>query len=208
MPGEWELNPGDGAFYGPKIDITISDAMRRQHQCATIQLDFQLPQRFNLEYKTPQGSAEADKHTERPVMIHRAIVGSLERFIAILIENFAGKWPFWLSPRQVLVVPVTGSVYGYAEKVRAKLWDAGFFADVDLSDNTLNKKIRNGELAQYNFVFVVGHEEQESESVNVRNRDTDPSVAKGKTETIELAKAIELLQKLKESKALSNQLSQ
>ncbi|WFD41084.1 threonine--tRNA ligase [Malassezia japonica] len=208
VPGEWELNPGDGAFYGPKIDITISDAMRRQHQCATIQLDFQLPQRFNLEYKTPQGSAEADKHTERPVMIHRAIVGSLERFIAILIENFAGKWPFWLSPRQVLVVPVTGSVYGYAEKVRAKLWDAGFFADVDLSDNTLNKKIRNGELAQYNFVFVVGHEEQESESVNVRNRDTDPSVAKGKTETIELAKAIELLQKLKESKALSNQLSQ
>merc|ERR1711977_590315 len=73
---KWELNPGDGAFYGPKIDITISDAMRREHQCATIQLDFQLPQRFNLEYKTPQGGAEADKHTERPVMIHRAVVGS------------------------------------------------------------------------------------------------------------------------------------
>ncbi|KAI3617662.1 hypothetical protein CBS9595_003571 [Malassezia furfur] len=206
VPGQWELNPGDGAFYGPKIDITISDAMRRQHQCATIQLDFQLPQRFNLEYKTPQGAAEADKHTERPVMIHRAIVGSLERFIAILIENFAGKWPFWLSPRQVLVVPVTGSVYGYAEQVRQKLWDAGFFADVDLSDNTLNKKIRNGELAQYNFVFVVGHEEQETESVNVRNRDTDPTVAKGKTETIKLDTVIQQLQKLKETKELSNQL--
>ncbi|WFC95929.1 threonine--tRNA ligase [Malassezia brasiliensis] len=206
VPGQWELNPGDGAFYGPKIDITISDAMRRQHQCATIQLDFQLPQRFNLEYKTPQGAAEADKHTERPVMIHRAIVGSLERFIAILIENFAGKWPFWLSPRQVLVVPVTGSVYGYAEKVRQKLWDAGFFADADLSDNTLNKKIRNGELAQYNFVFVVGHEEQETESVNVRNRDTDPTVAKGKTETIKLDTVIQQLQKLKETKELSNQL--
>lgn len=206
VPGQWELNPGDGAFYGPKIDITISDAMRRQHQCATIQLDFQLPQRFNLEYKTPQGAAEADKHTESPVMIHRAIVGSLERFIAILIENFAGKWPFWLSPRQVLVVPVTGSVYGYAEQVRQKLWDAGFFADVDLSDNTLNKKIRNGELAQYNFVFVVGHEEQETESVNVRNRDTDPTVAKGKTETIKLDTVIQQLQKLKETKELSNQL--
>ncbi|KAI3624231.1 threonine--tRNA ligase [Malassezia furfur] len=206
VPGQWELNPGDGAFYGPKIDITISDAMRRQHQCATIQLDFQLPQRFNLEYKTPQGAAEADKHTERPVMIHRAIVGSLERFIAILIENFAGKWPFWLSPRQVLVVPVTGSVYGYAEQVRQKLWDAGFFADVDLSDNTLNKKIRNGELAQYNFVFVVGHEEQETASVNVRNRDTDPTVAKGKTETIKLDTVIQQLQKLKETKELSNQL--
>lgn len=206
VPGQWELNPGDGAFYGPKIDITISDAMRRQHQCATIQLDFQLPQRFNLEYKTPQGSAEADKHTERPVMIHRAIVGSLERFIAILIENFAGKWPFWLSPRQVVVVPVTNSVYGYAEKVRQQLWDAGFFADVDLSDNTLNKKIRNGELAQYNFVFVVGHEEQETQSVNVRTRDADPAVAKGKTETIKTETVIQQLTKLKDTKEISSQL--
>ena len=206
VPGRWELNPGDGAFYGPKIDITISDAMRREHQCATIQLDFQLPQRFNLEYKTPQGGAEADKHTERPVMIHRAVVGSLERFIAILIENFAGKWPFWLSPRQVLVVPVTQSVYEYAEEVRALLWDRGFFADADLSDNTLNKKIRNGELAQYNFVFVVGHEEKETRSVNVRNRDNDPKVMKGKTDTIKLDDILAKLQKLKESRAIENQL--
>lgn len=91
MPGKWELNPGDGAFYGPKIDITISDAMRRQHQCATIQLDFQLPQRFNLEFRAAQVGAEG-KQMERPVMIHRAIVGSMERFIAILTEHFAGKW--------------------------------------------------------------------------------------------------------------------
>ncbi|WFD24763.1 threonine--tRNA ligase [Malassezia equina] len=206
VPGKWELNPGDGAFYGPKIDITISDAMRRQHQCATIQLDFQLPQRFNLEYKTPQGAAEADKHTERPVMIHRAVVGSLERFIAILIENFAGKWPFWLSPRQVLVVPVTQSVYDYAQEVTGLLWDNGFFADADLSDNTLNKKIRNGELAQYNFVFVVGHEEKASRSVNVRNRDNDPNVAKGKTDTIALDVVLGKLQQLKASRALANQL--
>ncbi|PKI85225.1 threonine--tRNA ligase [Malassezia vespertilionis] len=206
MPGKWELNPGDGAFYGPKIDITISDAMRRLHQCATIQLDFQLPQRFNLEYKTPDGGAGSDKHTERPVMIHRAIVGSLERFIAILTENFAGKWPFWLSPRQVLVVPVTTSVYDYAEEVRSKLWDSGFFADVDISDNTLNKKIRNGELAQYNFVLVVGHEEKNSKSVNVRNRDTDPDMPKGKTETISLDDAIAKFLHMKETLALSNQL--
>ncbi|WFD28515.1 threonine--tRNA ligase [Malassezia nana] len=206
VPGKWELNPGDGAFYGPKIDITISDAMRRQHQCATIQLDFQLPQRFNLEYKTPQGAAEAEKHTERPVMIHRAVVGSLERFIAILIENFAGKWPFWLSPRQVLVVPVTQSVYDYAQEVTGLLWDQGFFADADLSDNTLNKKIRNGELAQYNFVFVVGHEEKATRSVNVRNRDNDPNVAKGKTDTIALDVVMGKLQQLKSSRALANQL--
>ena len=124
---KWELNPGDGAFYGPKIDITISDALKREYQCATIQLDFQLPQRFNLEYMSPEGAAKpkAEAETEveqqskpdigkkeltpgcsRPVMIHRAIYGSFERFIAILTEHFAGKWPFWLSPRQVLVVPV------------------------------------------------------------------------------------------------------
>jgi threonyl-tRNA synthetase len=100
--GEWELNPGDGAFYGPKIDITISDALKREFQCATIQLDFQLPERFNLKYRGPEGGDDL----ARPVMIHRAILGSLERFIAIVTEHFGGKWPFWLSPRQVMVVPV------------------------------------------------------------------------------------------------------
>ena len=103
-PGKWEVNPGDGAFYGPKIDITIKDALRRSFQCATIQLDFQLPERFNLKYRSPDDNP--DKPAARPVIIHRAILGSIERFVAIITEHFAGKWPFWLSPRQVLVVPV------------------------------------------------------------------------------------------------------
>lgn len=104
MPGKWELNPGDGAFYGPKIDITIKDALHRSYQCATIQLDFQLPERFKLKYRGPEEEVEGKEN--RPVMIHRAILGSLERFISIVTEHFAGKWPFWLSPRQVLVIPV------------------------------------------------------------------------------------------------------
>ncbi|KAN0063845.1 threonyl-tRNA synthetase [Thecaphora frezii] len=203
VPGKWELNPGDGAFYGPKIDITISDAMRRHHQCATIQLDFQLPQRFDLEFRKP-AAAGSDEQTERPVMIHRAIVGSLERFIAILTEHFAGKWPFWLSPRQVLVVPVTTSVYEYAKEVQATLWSAGMYADVDLSDNTLPKKVRNGEVAQYNFVVVVGHEEMESRSVNVRNRD-DVNM-KGKAETVPLPRFVEMLASLKGERRLENKL--
>ena len=107
-PGKWELNPGDGAFYGPKIDIKIRDALRRSFQCATIQLDFQLPERFNLKYRSPEEATNPDKPPSRPVIIHRAILGSMERFIAIITEHFAGKWPFWLSPRQVLVVPVAG----------------------------------------------------------------------------------------------------
>ena len=119
VPGKWELNPGDGAFYGPKIDISIKDALKRSYQCATIQLDFQLPERFGLKYRGPDEGGPASSapvigedgkpvpvKENRPVMIHRAILGSLERFISIITEHFAGKWPFWLSPRQVLVVPV------------------------------------------------------------------------------------------------------
>ena len=105
---KWELNPEDGAFYGPKIDIKIFDALKRKHQLATIQLDFQLPQRFNLKYTK-------DNKEEVPVIIHRAILGSLERCIAILCESFGGKWPFWLSPRQVKVVPVGKAFDAYAQ---------------------------------------------------------------------------------------------
>ena len=173
--GQWELNVGDGAFYGPKIDITISDALKRDHQCATIQLDFQLPQNFELEYMTAQTAekAKASSPAEvrdgepaasgkakapgpgraRPVMIHRAIVGSFERFMAILTEHFAGKWPFWLSPRQVLVIPVMPAVNDYVEEVQRLLRAQKMKADIDISGNTMPKKIRTGQLQQYNFIF-------------------------------------------------------
>uniref|UniRef100_A0A8C2ZWF4 threonine--tRNA ligase n=1 Tax=Cyclopterus lumpus TaxID=8103 RepID=A0A8C2ZWF4_CYCLU len=156
---KWVLNPGDGAFYGPKIDIEIKDAIGRYHQCATIQLDFQLPIRFNLSFK-------------RPVIIHRAILGSVERMIAILTENYGGKWPLWLSPRQVMVIPLGPTCEEYARKVQQEFHSSGFMTDVDLDPGcTLNKKIRNAQLAQYNFILVVGEKEKTSETVNVRTRD-------------------------------------
>lgn len=161
----WEVNPEDGAFYGPKIDIQIRDALRRYHQCATIQLDFQLPERFNLHYVT----GEADER-KRPVIIHRAILGSVERMMAILTENFGGKWPFWLSPRQAIVIPVSPKYDEYANKVREQLQDFKIDANLDAGE-TLNKKIRNAQLAHFNFILVVGDKEQTSNTVNVRTRD-------------------------------------
>uniref|UniRef100_A0A3Q3XBJ9 threonine--tRNA ligase n=1 Tax=Mola mola TaxID=94237 RepID=A0A3Q3XBJ9_MOLML len=164
---KWVLNPGDGAFYGPKIDIQIKDAIGRYHQCATIQLDFQLPIRFNLSFVSPDGDDKT-----RPVIIHRAILGSVERMIAILTENYGGKWPLWLSPSQVMVVPVGPTCDDYAEKVRGEFHKSGFMADVDVDPGcTLNKKIRNAQLAQYNFILVVGEKEKTSNTVNVRTRD-------------------------------------
>lgn len=203
-PGKWQVNPGDGAFYGPKIDITIRDALKRSFQCATIQLDFQLPERFNLKYRGPEESADPSK-PPRPVMIHRAILGSLERFIAIITEHFAGKWPFWLSPRQVLVIPVAPPFKDYASEVQHKLSAAGLWADVDNGENTLQKKIRNGEIAQYNFILVVGQEELEGNAVNVRNRD-DVGEKKARAATVPLDVLTEKLVALKGSRSLSNKI--
>uniref|UniRef100_A0A6Q2XCS5 threonine--tRNA ligase n=1 Tax=Esox lucius TaxID=8010 RepID=A0A6Q2XCS5_ESOLU len=144
------------------IDIKIKDAIGRYHQCATIQLDFQLPIRFNLTFVGKDGDDNA-----RPVIIHRAILGSVERMIAILTENYAGKWPLWLSPRQVMFVPVNPTCEEYAKRVKA-----GFMADADLDSSCLlNKKIRNAQLAQYNFILVVGEKEKLTNTVNVRTRD-------------------------------------
>ena len=179
----WELNPGDGAFYGPKIDITIMDAHKRRHQCATIQLDFQLPIRFDLEFRNavvnePSSSPQVSQINSeliRPVIIHRAILGSFERMFAILVESFGQSWPFWLSPRQAMVVPVSHANDEYARSIQKQLYDAGFDVDVDCSDLTLNKKIRNAETGFYTFILVVGNKESEDGSVNVRKANPDGS---------------------------------
>jgi len=167
--GGWKVNPGDGAFYGPKIDIKVMDAMERVHQCATIQLDFQLPIRFDLNYNT--GSNEKGKEFARPVMVHRAILGSVERMFAVLCEHWGGKWPFWISPRQVMIVPVHAEFNEFAENVREMLHKEGFYADVDISKSTFQKKVRNAQISQYNLQLVIGKNEVENGTVNIRTRD-------------------------------------
>ncbi|KAK9733550.1 hypothetical protein RND81_04G074700 [Saponaria officinalis] len=162
----WQLNEGDGAFYGPKIDISVSDALKRKFQCATLQLDFQLPLRFNLSY-----SAEDEAKRERPVMLHRAILGSVERMFAILLEHYKGKWPFWLSPRQAIVCTVSERSAAYALEVRDQIHTAGFYVDLDISDKTINKKVREAQLSQYNYILVVGEKDAENRVVTVRVRD-------------------------------------
>ncbi|CAJ0940080.1 unnamed protein product, partial [Mesorhabditis belari] len=162
----WKVNAGDGAFYGPKIDITIQDALKRNHQCATVQLDFQMPIRFDLHYFDEKG----ERH--RPVMIHRAILGSLERFFGIITESFAGKWPFWLSPRQAKIVCVHESFREYAREVKDKIYGSGF--EVEFDENCaelMNRQIRDGQLAAFNFILVIGKREIANRSVNVRGRD-------------------------------------
>lgn len=199
--GKWELNPGDGAFYGPKIDIVISDALKRWFQCATIQLDFQLPSRFELEYKAETNTKE--NSVSRPVMIHRAILGSVERMTAILTEHYKGKWPFWLSPRQILVVPVGVKYNDYAKSLQEQLSKKyGFYADVDVSGNTLQKKVRNGQVFKYNFIFIVGEQEQQEQGVNVRNRDVQEE--QGKNELVKFDEVVQQLIRLKESKRGDN----
>ena len=161
---KWQVNSGDGAFYGPKIDVTVTDSMGRRHQTATIQLDFQLPLRFDLKYMDDQASAV------HPVIVHRAILGSMERMLAIIIENNAGRWPLWLSPRQIKICSVNKDVEDYCIKVRDQIYAKGFHVDVDTSGTTLGRKIRAARMMQYNYIVVVGPEEAESSTISVRAR--------------------------------------
>jgi len=186
--GGWRVNKGDGAFYGPKIDIKVMDAMDRVHQCATIQLDFQLPIRFDLNYNT--GSTEEGKQFARPVLVHRAMLGSVERMFAVLCEHWGGKWPFWISPRQIMIVPVHAEFNPYCENVRQLLHDEGFFVDVDLSKSTFQKKVRNAQVAQYNLQLVVGKNEVENNSVNIRTRENKVEGEMGVSDFIEKVKKL------------------
>ena len=159
------VNEGDGAFYGPKIDFHLEDSIGRTWQCGTIQLDFQLPQRFEAEYIGEDGN----KH--RPIMIHRVVFGSLERFMGTLIEHYAGKFPLWLSPVQVKILPISDKYVEYAKSVEASLKKEGFRCEIDARDEKIGYKIRSARMERLPFMVVVGEKEVASNSVSVRKRD-------------------------------------
>ena len=160
----YKIDEGGGAFYGPKIDLKIEDAIGRMWQCSTIQLDFNLPERFKLDYIAADGSKQ------RPIMIHRAIFGSLERFFGIMTENYAGDYPFWLAPEQVRLLPVTDEVQPYAESLLDQLTQAGVRATIDRSGDRLGKLIRTGEQMKIPVLAVIGAKEAEQNAVSLRSR--------------------------------------
>ena len=201
----WEENPGDGAFYGPKIDVIMYDSNNKPNQCATIQVDFQAPIRFDMSYrdetdnltataqeinfkpsKLSEQHFRADKYDNqsftwqekplrpgfsRPVVIHRAVMGSLERFLSILVEQHEGKWPFWLSPRQAIVLPISDKFNDYAKKVYEALKFNGFHTVLDDSNSRVQKKILSAQLEKWNYMLVVGKKEMESGTANLRERN-------------------------------------
>lgn len=164
MGKDYVINEGDGAFYGPKLDFHLADSLGRTWQCGTIQLDMQLPERFELEYT----GADNEKH--RPVMIHRVVLGSVERFIGVITEHFAGAFPLWLSPVQVSVIPISNAFNDYAEEVRDRLDAAGIRVEADLRNETMKLKIREAQLQKVPYMLVVGEREQNDKAASVRNR--------------------------------------
>jgi len=161
----YTINEGDGAFYGPKLDFHLKDSIGRTWQCGTIQLDFQLPQRFNIEYI----GADGEKH--RPIMIHRVVFGSIERFIGILIEHYAGKFPLWLSPVQVKILTISERFNDYAKEVADKLSKAGFRCEIDYRAEKIGYKIREAQLDKVPYMIIIGQKEVEEAKVSVRGRD-------------------------------------
>ncbi|MDE6056078.1 MAG: threonine--tRNA ligase, partial [Lachnospiraceae bacterium] len=163
----YSVNEGDGAFYGPKLDFHLKDSIGRTWQCGTIQLDFQLPQRFGAEYI----GADGERH--QPIMIHRVIFGSIERFIGILIEHYAGKFPVWLSPVQVKLLPVSDRYLSYADKILETLQSAGIRVEADTRDEKLGYKIREAQLDKVPYIIIIGEKEQTNNTISVRQRDAD-----------------------------------
>ena len=163
----YEVNAGDGAFYGPKIDVKLKDALDRKWQCATIQADFTLPERFDLTYVAPDGERR------RPVMLHRVILGSIERFIGILIEHFAGAFPTWLAPVQVILLPITDRHAPYAREVEGLLRSRGLRAEVDGRNEKLGFKIREAQLQKIPFMVVIGDNEVAERAVSPRRYGGD-----------------------------------
>jgi len=178
---EYKLNPGDGAFYGPKIDFHLEDCIGRTWQCGTIQLDFQMPEKFDITYIGPDGEPH------RPVMIHRTILGSLERFLGILIEQYAGAFPYWLAPVQVKILPVSDEHVAYAKKVATTLQKKDVRVEIDIKEGTLGKKIRDAQMQKIPYMLVIGNREVEKGVVSVRDR------SKGDLGSMSLEALIELL---------------
>ena len=166
----YEVNEGDGAFYGPKLDFHLQDCLGRTWQCGTIQLDFQLPERFELEYT----GADGQKH--RPIMIHRVVFGSIERFIGILIEHFAGAFPLWLAPEQVRILPISERHHEKAREIYQQLFNAGMRVEIDERSEKIGYKIREAQLQKIPYMLIIGAKEVETNTVSVRDRDTDQTV--------------------------------
>jgi threonyl-tRNA synthetase len=186
-----KIIPGEAAFYGPKIDIKLVDAIGRLWQLSTIQFDFNLPQRFNLEYVAEDGSRR------QPLMVHRALYGSVERFFGVLIEHYAGAFPVWLSPLQAVMIPISERHADYAHRVAAQLKAVGVRVEVDARNEKMNAKIREHAMQKVPFLLVVGDKESEAGNVNVRTR------GKEKTEDMPAAEFVEKIRKLITEKAAS-----
>jgi threonyl-tRNA synthetase len=162
---DYKINEGDGAFYGPKIDAHIKDALGRTWQCGTIQLDMSLPERFDLSY------IDSNNEKQRPIMIHRVIYGSIERFFGILIEHFAGKFPLWMAPVQTILLPINDDLVSHANDVRIKLDKAGLRTEVDSRTESLNKKVRDAQLSNIPLILTIGNKEKKSKTLSVRTLD-------------------------------------
>jgi threonyl-tRNA synthetase len=188
---KFNINEGDGAFYGPKIDIHIKDALKRSHQCATVQLDFQMPEKFDLHY------IDENNQKVRPVVIHRAVFGSIDRFLGILIEHFAGAFPVWLAPQQVSVIPVSAQHHQqYGEEIVSRLKQEGIRVELDKREEKLGYKMREAQMKKIPYILVIGDNEMENQSVNVREYSGKDS------EEIKLEQFIVSLKEAVESKVL------
>ena len=188
----YERIEGEAAFYGPKIDIKVEDSIGRMWQLSTVQFDFNLPERFELEY------IGDDNQKHRPIMVHRALFGSVERFFGVLIEHYAGAFPFWLAPVQIAVLPITDRINTYAEQIHDKLKSLGFRVENDLRSEKIGAKIRNAQINKVPFMLILGDKELEENKISVREK------ASGDLGAMTLDDFIELAQNLKKTRALVN----
>jgi threonyl-tRNA synthetase len=185
---EYKVNPGDGAFYGPKIDFHVKDAIGRSWQCGTIQCDFSMPERFDISYV----GADGQKH--RPVMLHRAILGSIERFIGILIENYKGKFPFWIAPEQIRLLPISANHIEYAKEIKNMLQKFNFRVKIDNSEDKLGSKIKQARLERVSYLGIIGDSEASKKSLTIRKADKEENVE------VNFDKIIDFFEEIKNSK--------